>query len=395
MSTLLEVKELGDKMHREWESYRKENDARLDEVKKNGASTAYVEEKLTKINAALDAAEKKFAAALADFEAKAKTPPNPKAEIEKKREEYHTAYNGYLRKGDRAPEVKALIASNDETGGYLIPEEVQAGLIKTITEMNPIRRVARVVPCGTRGIKFNTRTGTFSAVWVSEQGTRAETTGFKLGQKEIPVHEFYALVDISTQNLDDSGYDLEGIIREEASEQLAVAEETAFLLGNGVGKPMGILGVLADVTNSGCTGATNTTVANDYITAYYAVKDAYARAASWLIKRSQIAIIRKYKDATSGQYIWQPGLSTVAPPTIMGSPYLECPGLDIEVSGSSGKHVALFGDFRRAYVIADRQQIIAVRDDLTQRTSGNIRFMYYKRTGGNLVLPEAIVRMTT
>ena len=77
-------------------------------------------------------------------------------------------------------------------------------LIKTITEISPLRTIARVRATSQKSIQMPSRTATFSASWVAEVGTKSETTGYTTQLEEIPTHEHYALVDISNQMLEDS-----------------------------------------------------------------------------------------------------------------------------------------------------------------------------------------------
>jgi len=51
-----------------------------------------------------------------------------------------------------------------------------------------------------------------------------------------------------------------------------------------------------------------------------------------------------------------------------------------------------FGDFRRAYMIVDRINLAVLRDPFTQATTGNVRYVARKRTGGQVILAEAIVK---
>ena len=59
-----------------------------------------------------------------------------------------------------------------------------------------------------------------------------------------------------------------------------------------------------------------------------------------------------------------------------------------DIAGSA-KPIA-FGDFTRAYTLVDRVNISIMRDQFTQATSGNIRYIARRRVGGTVVLPEAI-----
>ena len=76
-----------------------------------------------------------------------------------------------------------------------------------------------------------------------------------------------------------------------------------------------------------------------------------------------------------------------APSTILGKPYVLAE--DMADVGAGAKPIA-YGDFSRAYTIVDRVNLSVMRDQFTQATSGNIRYIARRRVGGAVVLPEAI-----
>lgn len=287
--------------------------------------------------------------------------------------------------------AKALNIGTDTAGGYLVPEDYRAEILKTITEYSPVRTVARVIQTGRDSVKFPKRTGQFSAAWVAEQGTRSETTGLTFGLESIPVHELYALVDISEQMLEDAAFDMEEFIRMEAAEQFAVAEGTAFVSGNGVGKPEGLTATNAGLSSVN-SGAATALTADGLIGLFYALKDSYARNGTWMCKRATHRVIREMKDG-DGQYLWQPGLQAGQPPTLLGQPIVEAVDFTGPTSGTtysaSAKPIA-FGDFRRGYLVVDRVQMSMLRDPYTQATSGNVRMIFRKRVGGQVIQSEAI-----
>ena len=301
------------------------------------------------------------------------------------------AFEAYCRKGleglDDA-EKKALTVSNDNTGGYLAPPEYVRELLKTVTEISPVRSIARVRSTGQRSIQVPKRDGQFSAAWVAESGTRAETTGYTVGLEELPAHELYALVDISEQNLEDTVFDLESEMQSEFAEQFAKAEGTAFVSGNSVGKPEGLL------TNSSVgesnSGNGTALLADGLITLVHSIKSEYGRNGTFMFNRGTLSAIRKLKD-TAGQYVFQAGMSLQAgvPNTILGYPYVEA--TDMPDVGA-GAYPVLFGDFRRAYMIVDRVALAVTRDPFTQATSGNVRYIARRRVGGQVIQAEAIVK---
>ncbi len=398
-----EVKEAVDALGRAFEEFKKTNDERVAAVEKGQVVDPLVEEKLTKIESDLDKYEDLNQAVtqqqlnqdnvkdqLDRVETLLKRPESGLSvdEIDKKAE----SFEKYLRKGQEAlgpDERKVLTASNDTTGGYLAPPEYVRELLKTVTETSPIRSIARVRATGQRSVQVPKRTATFSASWVAESGTRSETTGYTVGLEEIPAHEHYALVDISEQDLEDTVFDLEAEMSTEFAEQFAKAEGTAFVSGNAVGKPEGIM-TNGDVGES-VSGHASTILADGLITLVHAIKSEYASNATFVFNRTTLAAIRKLKD-TAGQYVFQAGFSLQAGATntVLGHPYVEA--TDMPSEGSNTYPVA-FGDFRRGYMIVDRVQLAILRDPFTQATSGNVRYVARRRVGGQVIQAEAIVKL--
>ena len=382
--------------------FKKVNDERLEQIEK-GESSAYNEEKLSKLEAKLDSYEEmnqkltiaeQNAEQIKEQVSKIETMvTRPDSGFESKQvDEYLNAFDKYCRKGVDgldSMEKKALTVSNDTTGGYLAPPEYVRELLKTITEISPIRSIARVRTTGQRSIQIPKRDGQFAAQWVSESGTRSETTGYTVGLEELPAHEMYALVDISEQDLEDTVFDLEAEMQSEFAEQFAKAEGTAFVSGNSVGKPHGFM----DASGVGSVDSGNATAvtADGLISLVHNIKSDYTRNGSFVFNRATLASIRKLKD-TAGQYVFQTGmmLGGNMVNTILGHPYVEA--TDMPSEGADTFPVA-FGDFRRAYMIVDRVNLAVLRDPFTQATTGNVRYIARKRVGGQVVQAEAINKL--
>ena len=384
-----------------FDEFKKTNDERLELLEK-GEGTAYVDEKLSKIEEKLASVE--------DMSTKLnqaqETADNIKEQVDKletviKRpnsgldtkqiDETHKVFDSYIRKGKDAlsdAEKKALTVSNDSTGGFLAPPEYVRELLKTVTEISPIRQIARIRSTGQRSIQVPKRTSTFAASWVSEVGTRSETTGYNVGLEEIPAHEYYAMVDISEQDLEDSVFDLEAEMQSEFATQFAKAEGAAFVSGSSVGQPEGIL------TNSSVgqavSGNSSALTSDGLITLVHSIKSDYTRNGTFIFNRSTLSAIRKLKD-TAGQYIFQPGmmLDGRMANTILGHPYVEA--TDMPDVASNAFPIA-FGDFNRGYMIVDRVSLSVLRDPFTQATTGNVRYIARSRVGGQVVQAEAIVK---
>jgi HK97 family phage major capsid protein len=438
--TLREVKEAIESQNRDFEEFKKVNDRRLDDIEKKGSSDALDEAQLKRINDGLDVLEdiktayEKGESALDDakteilekqddlkaeykgrldkIETALKRTPRGNDDTSPEYEEGRAIFLEWARKGHvaemdqdlfkRGLELKVLSIGDQQQAGYLAQPEWVQELLKGVIEFSPMRSIARVRQTMRNSIHVPKRTGVFAAVWVAEQGTRAETTGLQYGLEEIPTHEMYAFVDVTEQMLEDSVFDLENELNMEFTEQFAVLEGNAFITGNAAGKPEGVLDNTAvGTTNSGsaATIADTDGQANGLIDLQHAIRTEYARNATWILNRATMGAVRKLKDGDNN-YIWAAGgggsgggggAVTGNPSTILGDPFVEMP--DMPDEAASATPIA-YGDFRRAYTIVDRINMSVLRDPFTQATSGAIRFIARRRVGGQVVIAEAIRTLT-
>lgn len=407
-----------------FEAFKEANDKRLAEIEKKGAADPLTAEKLGRIESTL-ANYEGLNARLTTAEAQAKASADvvsrfetmlarlPKgARFDGGIDEMKARHSKWGRAvvlahavgvmnlgadeqkilGDITAEAKALGLAPDTAGGYLAPAEYVREIIKGVTEMSPARALARIRTTAGKSIQQPKRTGQFAARRTSEQATRSETTGLTYGLEEITAPEMYALIDISNQMLEDSAFDMEAEIREEAQEQFAVKEGQEFVSASGVDSLEGVLvnaGVAETVSGTAATIADASGQANGLLTLKHAIKSAYARNATWIMNRTTIGSVRKLKDG-QGNYLWMPGIAVGRPNTIDGDPYVEFP--DMPNEGANLYPIA-YGDFKRAYTIVDRVSMEMVRDPYTQATAGNIRFIFRRRVGGKVVLAEAIRKL--
>ena len=395
-----QVKTAVEAMAGAFEEFKKVNDDRLAQIEAKGSADALTETKLAKIEADLDKFEninqaitqqqkhaEGFEAKLNDIETMLKRPANA---MEAKEVDLSLkAWDSFMRKGEKnmdEMELKALTVGTAATAGNLAPAEYVNELIKVISEISPVRSVARVRQTSNKEIEVPSKTATFAAAWTAEGGTRTETTGYTTSLNTIPTHELYALVDISGALLEDSVFDLEAEMNTEFAEQFAKAEGAAFLTGNGTNKPTGILdGTTVASTTAAAAAAIAT---DDLMDLVHGLQSEYARNAAFMLNRTTLGEIRKLKD-TAGQYIFQTGVSGQSglPNTILGHAYVEA--VDMADIAASAKPV-VFGDYRRGYMIVDRVALSVLRDPYSQASTGNVRYIARRRVGGEVVLAEAM-----
>lgn len=393
-----EVKTVLDELGSKFETFKSENKTRLDEIEKKGHADPLLQDKVDKmsddiaklaeVKQAHEIQQKNLEEATAKIESLETVLARPNASASKDVDIQTKAFGEWLRKGEvDEMERKALYESDDTLGGFYAPTEYVADLIKSVTEISPIRSIARVRQTDKRGIEIPKRTGQFSASFVAETSTRSETTGYTTGMMSIDAHEMYGLVDISQAMLEDSAFNLESEMATEFAEQFAKLEGTSFVAGNGVGKPLGFTDSTAGVASTN-SGSGTALTANGILDLVYAIKSDYLGNARFVMNRTTFAKLLQLEDG-EGQKIFHVGLNLVngAPSTIAGHPYTLA--TDMPDIGGSAKPIA-FGDFSKAYTIVDRVNLSVMRDPYSQATSGNIRYVARRRVGGTVVLAEAI-----
>lgn len=418
------TKDVLNEFMRGWEEFKTTNDDRLKKVEKKTSVDILTEEKLERINRTLDSVEgmnqklttlEAKTAELAELdkrfdhiETMLKRTGSGNDDGESKAEkcsmwaravvDAHTVGVPNLSEKQQnviravQDEYKALNVGTDTQGGYLAPTEMVREIIKQIVEISPVRSLARVRNTSFKAMEIPTRTGTGSARRVHETGTKTATDEPTYGLEEITLPEAYALIDITNQMLEDSAFDIVNEIRMDASEQFAVLEGSEFVSGTGVGSMQGILtnsSVEENVSGSAATIADTDGQADGLLTLKYALKSGYGNNARWIMNRKTIGSVRKLKDGNNN-YVWMPGLANGAPNTIDGDPYVEVPDMPNE---GAGAYPIAYGDFRRAFTLADRISMEMLRDPYTQATGGKVRFIFRRRTGGKVTLAEAIRKL--
>lgn len=338
------------------------------------------------VDAALKAGQDETKALKAEIAA-LKRPGAGGDEDEPKMEE--KAFWGFVRQGAEsleADERKALIVSDDTRGGFLAPEQFEAQLQKELVEISPIRAAARVTQTTAGRVVWPKRTGTITARWVGETEERPKTQP-TYGQAGIDVHEMAAYIDVSNWLLEDSAIDLAAELASDFAEEFGRLEGLAFLAGDGVKKPVGILNDPSIPTVANGHAAN---VSPDALLALmYDLPPTWRNRGSWLMNGQTIAAYRLLKDG-NGRFLWQDSIQVGQPATLLGRPVIEAvdmPGIAADATP------VIYGDFNAGYRIVDRVGLSVLRDPYSVAEEGLVRFHGRRRVGAGTVRPEAFRKL--
>lgn len=396
-----ELKRLLEEQRKAFEDFKKLNDQELAELKK-GRNDPVLAEAVKKANDEVGRLEKEFKAAIRELETKGARPGRAAGDEELTSEDakaYAKAFDSFVRKGmtDGLAELqaKATTVGNDTEGGYAVTPTLDTAIEKYERDNAPMRGLCSVITVSNEAFEKLVQQGEAGSGWVDELEARGETSVPTFAALKPYFGELYANPGASQKALDDLMFNVESWLAEEVGTKFAEDENAAFTSGNGVKKPRGILGYTLAATADGtrafnsieyvASGTSDGFDGDDLIDLIHKLKRGYRNGASWLMSSLGVARVRKLKDATSGQYLWQPGLTAGAPDMLLGYPVEEN---DDWPDPAADAYAVGFGNWRRAYTVVDVRGVRMIRDVYTAKPK--VLFYTTKRVGGFLVNDRAL-----
>ncbi|MCO4848365.1 MAG: phage major capsid protein [Yoonia sp.] len=307
---------------------------------------------------------------------------------------HQKAFAAYLRSGDDDGlrglrgldlEGKALGTSVAADGGYLVDPQTADTIKGTLSSTASLRAIANVVNVDATSFDVLVDHTEMGAGWATEVGGVAETDTPQIDRISIPLHELSALPKASQRLLDDSAFDIEGWLAGRIADKFARSEASAFVNGDGIDKPKGMLtypSVDNDVWVWGnlgyvVTGADGAIIDGDPIVdLVYALGAEYRANASFVMNSKTAGTVRKLKD-NDGRFLWSDGLAAGEPARLMGYPVLIAEDMpDIALNATA----IAFGDFGTGYTVAERPDLRVLRDPFSAKP--HVLFYATKRVGG-------------
>jgi HK97 family phage major capsid protein len=199
-----------------------------------------------------------------------------------------------------------------------------------------------------------------------------------------------AMPKASQRLLDDSAFDVEGWLAGKIATRFIRAESAAFINGDGIDKPKGILlpakvanaswawGSLGYVASGAAADFPATNAADTIVNLVYALGADYRANGTFVMNSKTAGAVRKMKDA-DGRFMWSDSMQAAQPALLMGYPVLICEDMpDI----AANAYAIAFGDFASGYTIAERPDVRVLRDPFSAKP--NVLFYANKRVGGDI-----------
>ena len=314
---------------------------------------------------------------------------------------YGPAFEAYLTKGFDGlgpADRKTLTEGVDTAGGFTVPEDYQAELLKKTAANAVIRAMARKITTSRDIVKWprvnyttdDKYTSGVRLTWTGESPVSASVhrvTDPVFGTVAIPVHTAMASMPISNDLIEDSAFDLLGISSDLLAEAFSLGEDDVFLNGTGIGQPMGIL---TEVDTNGPasvnSGHATEVTANGLIDLHYGLPSQYRRTARYIMNSATAKAARKLTD-TDGRYMWDGlngGLYSPLDMESLGGKPVEYDEFMPDIAASA--YAILFGDLR-GYLVVDRVGFSVQRLSEIYAETNLTLLLARKRVGGYTAEP--------
>lgn len=288
-------------------------------------------------------------------------------------------------------ENRSLSSASDKDGGYTVPSDISQEILRGIQEMNSVRNLVKVVPKKAPTGTYTVRTGVAAKLFnVSEKEAISELKNMEFEEIKYNVKKFAGFLPAPNELLNDSFVDFVKEIKDWLIESSNTTENEEIFYGTGGEK--GIEGIIT-------SGKYKTIAAPSDVDIKFLrkvknlIKQGYRKNAKFVMNTEAFEAVSNIEDKNGR------GLLAIDPRNedqylLFGRPveiYDE-----ITTDDATKKTHILFGDFKRAYYMFDRQTFEIKMTDvggdafLTDQTI----FRGIERFDGKVIDPEALVVVT-
>ena len=302
---------------------------------------------------------------------------DPTAEERKIEAEYEVAFKDMLHTG--MPQ-KALRRGSAGSGNFIVPDTFEQKLVKGLTEKSVLRKLCTVLKTNTT-MRIPTIIADGEATWIPENEP-VQFSEAVYGEIVLDAYKLAHKVIVSDEMLEDAQFDVEDYIRQLFVESVSAAEELALFIGDGNGKPTGLL---HQASTGWVSEKAGDITYDDILNLIHSVKSPYRKNAVLVMSEDAItkllSIIHYHGDSP-----WDVSLKDGTTKTLFGYPVYTTNYLDRVLPGTKP---VLFGDFSYFW-IGERGKRSVKRLIERYADTGQVAYITTERIDAKLVLPEAI-----
>jgi len=284
-------------------------------------------------------------------------------------------------------EQRVLSKATAGAGANLVPTDFYNQIINILRFMGPINELANTITTDSgETIQVPAVTSHGIATWTAENAAYTASDEV-FGQVSLNAFKAGRTVIVSEELLTDAAFGLDGYLAQELGESIGVLEETAYAVGDGSGKPLGIAHASSGVTVSQAAVGNSTSFTYSALVNFiYALPYQYRRNAQWIFSDTAAKNFYTMVDGQS-RPLWSVNVALTGPDTFLGYPIYTSP--DLAAMAASAKS-GIFGDIRRGYMIRRVNGFSLQRQNELYSNNGQIGFRGFERVDGRVVLADAL-----
>ena len=235
-------------------------------------------------------------------------------------------------------------------GAFLIPEETTQEIMSMLKAKAVIRGSgARIYPLSGETMKIRGQSAALSGGWVGKGEAATEQSATDMFAVDtLTLKKYMSVVSVGNDLIENASPAVDAIIRNDLAEEIALAEDLAFLEGDGNKEPLGIYND-PDIPAANQTTLDSTIDYDDLIDVQGDVEAQNGDYTHWIMHPNLKNYVRKIKDG-NGNYIWTDGdVKAGEPATLLGLPVL----LSSQISTSVTSAGALSGGSYTYVILAN------------------------------------------
>ncbi|WP_107495637.1 phage major capsid protein [Thalassobius sp. I31.1] len=300
-----------------------------------------------------------------------------------------------LKRAADEAEVKSLGSAAGSGSGVAVPTLIAQTIQSKTSDDSVMAGLVKVVRVGTSDYKEIVDKGGLGFGWVGAGDPRGQTDKPGIYEVEPTMGTVYAYPEAQEEQLDDVFFDIEDWLVNSARTSFANARDVAVIAGDGVKKPIGLLGTAPVADADGARAdkvfqflasgaAAGVGDAAKLVELIYLTKAQYRNNGRFLMNSLTTSKIRTMQDG-DGRFLWTDSLAAGQPATLLG--YAVATAEAMPGVAANATPIA-FGDFQKAYTLVERHDLRVTRDEITK--PGFVKWHIRQRLGGAPTNDDAV-----
>lgn len=291
--------------------------------------------------------------------------------------------------------INFLKGNQDTHESIVLPSCITDSISSKIQALSPIKSLAKVTYTSGDRLDIVTDSGTSEeSGWITDELLKGDDKN-TISKISIHLHQLFAKPRVAHTLLEDQTTNVEEFIHDKITTQMAASENKAFLFGDGISQPKGILRYEISIEGpkvrqiEGVIGGEKGKI-TDYtkiVEVMEKLPSKYLSGATWIMSRNAASYIRTFKDETNGKFLWQNSIAHGIPDTLLGYPVVICDDMP-KLSETENCVPVLFANLYEGYQIAEKPTMNILKDPYNAKPF--VEFYATKRIGGDVVNFDAI-----